>query len=189
MRTLIFNGSPHTKGDTAALLCALRSELQGDVHEVSAYTCNIRPCNDCRACWQEPKCIIHDTMQDVYRYLETCNNVIIASPLYFSELTGPLLSVLSRLQMLWIKRNVHKIPASPIAKYGALLLVGGGDGGPKHAIATGTTLLRQMGCSSIDIAQSLRTNSIPASKDANALASAADIGRSMNAIRELCNEV
>ena len=68
MRTLIFDGSPHRNGDTAAMIEAFCTELGGDVERVRAYELQgkIAACVDCRACWKKPGCAIKDGMQEIY---------------------------------------------------------------------------------------------------------------------------
>ena len=90
MHTLIFDGSPHKNGDTAALVRALKSNLQGECTVIRAYGANVSPCIDCRACWKKPGCAIQDGMQEIYRLIEACDAIVIACPIYYSELTGPL---------------------------------------------------------------------------------------------------
>ncbi len=149
METLIFNGSPRKNGDTASLLRELRSSLSGAVTEISAYSCGIAPCTDCRCCWENSGCAKRDAWDLADEKLRTCDSVVIASPLYFSQLTGPLLSVLSRLQQYYCARTFRgeKLPFRP--KRGGVILVGGGDGGPKPAAETAAALLRQMNCREI----------------------------------------
>lgn len=101
MKALIFNGSPRKNGDTSYLVKILTKNLAGKVKIVMPYFDNIKPCVDCRYCWQNEGCIINDDMQEVFKYLISSDNIIIASPLYFSEITGELLSALSRLQTIW----------------------------------------------------------------------------------------
>ena len=98
MKTLILNGSPRVHGDTVSLINLLIKSLYGEYLVVDAYKSNISPCRDCRYCWENPGCAIKDEMQVIYSYIEDCDNIVIASPLYFSELTGKLLDLGSRLQ-------------------------------------------------------------------------------------------
>ena len=107
MKTLIFNGSPRINGDTVYLIKELTRRLLGEVKVVDAYFTNIKPCMDCRYCWQEPSCIIQDQMQEVYAYIKEFDHIVIASPIHFSELTGPLLSVLSRLQVFYAAKYIR----------------------------------------------------------------------------------
>ena len=143
MKTLIFNGSPRKNGDTAKLLEKLCATLEGEVRIVRAYDCDISPCVDCRYCWKHSGCAIKDGMEEIYGWIKDCDNIVIASPVYFSTLTGPLLSVLSRVQTLFCSRFFRGEPRKG-GKRGAVIVVGGGDGSPDGAVKTARMLLRQM---------------------------------------------
>lgn len=80
MKTLILNGSPHKKGDTAALTGALQGLLPGEVREVFSYFAQAGPCVDCRRCWKTEGCALHDGMDEIYAFLRQADNVVIASP-------------------------------------------------------------------------------------------------------------
>ena len=163
METLLLNGSPRKRGDTASLLEMLRELLPGEIREVRAYSQKIAPCVDCRYCWKHSGCCQQDGWAVVDAALKSCDSIVLASPIYFSELTGPLLSVLSRLQQYYCARAFRgeKLPFSP--KRGGLILVGGGDGSPRRAQETSETLLRQMGCREIFPAVLCHnTNTVPA---------------------------
>ena len=170
MKTLILNGSPRPAGDTAGLLKLLREQLKGEIKTVDAYRCDIAPCVDCRYCREHPGCAIRDEMQEVYSYIEDCDNIVIASPIYFSELTGKLLDVGSRLQTYYCARFFRK--ETPIAKTkkGAVILVGGGDGKPERAFETARLLLWHMNCRDVfDLVCSHNTDTLPAIEDAQAV--------------------
>ena len=104
MKTLIFSGTPRKNGDTMTLVNEFISHLEGEYKIIDAYDCNIKPCIDCRYCWKSAGCSLNDEIQDVYNYIEECDNILIASPLYFSELTGKLLAITSRLQTYFCAR-------------------------------------------------------------------------------------
>lgn len=88
MKTLIFNGSPRINGDTSSLVHKITEKTAGEYRIVDAYRCRISPCLDCRYCWKNNGCAIDDEMQEIYHYIQECDNILIASPLHFSELTG-----------------------------------------------------------------------------------------------------
>ncbi len=98
MKTLFFIGSPRKKGNTSMLVDELVKRLVGDVKIYRAYDVNVRPCIDCRFCWKNNGCSIKDGMQEIYEDIQEADNIVIASPIYFSELTGQLLAVLSRFR-------------------------------------------------------------------------------------------
>lgn len=165
MSTLIFNGSPRKNGDTVSLLNILCSQLE-DCEIINAYGGNISPCIDCRSCWSKPGCAVKDDWQRADTLLRECDSVVIASPIYFSELTGSLLSVLSRLQQYYcgMAFRGEKYPLS--GKHGGLVLVGGGDGSPGRAEETAVTLLHHMGCRELfPTVLCHNTNNIPAAEE------------------------
>lgn len=145
MKTLLLNGSPHPNGETAALIEVLCGLLPGERCVVDAYTAAVRPCADCRFCRTNPGCCIPDEMQSIYTAIREADAIVIASPIYFSELTGPLLSLLSRLQMFYCMRTFQGANPFPKAKRGGILLTGGGDGSFSRAASTAKILLHQMG--------------------------------------------
>ena len=171
MKTLIFNGSPRKSGDTAGLLKFLTDRLSGEYKIVDAYRCNISPCLDCRYCQKQSGCAVKDEMQEVYEYLKDCDNVLIASPVYFSELTGKMLDVGSRLQTYYCGKRFRKEDSGLKPKKGAVLLVGGGDGKPEKAYETAKTLLKLMNCKDIfEMIGSFHTDALPAKEDTQVLA-------------------
>lgn len=149
MKTLIFNGSPREKGDTVSLINRMTEHIQGDYKIVNAYEADISPCTDCRYCWENVGCAIQDEMQIIYQYIQECDNILIASPIYFSELTGKLLDVGSRLQTYFCARFFRNEDCISKEKRGAVVLVGGGDGNMEKAYDTACTLLRHMNCTEL----------------------------------------
>lgn len=169
MKTLIFNGSPRKNGDTMALINEFRKHISGDVRVVDAYFSNIKPCIDCRYCRTNKGCTQKDDMQEVFDYIEECDNIIIASPLYYSELSGQLLAIMSRLQTYWCARFFRKTELIIKKKNGAFFLVGGGDGSREKAIDTAECLLHKMNAKSIGTVYSHNTENILAKDDKEAL--------------------
>ena len=170
MKTLILNGSPRKNGDTAALIRALTEKLEGEYRIVDAYRCRISPCVDCRYCWTHLGCAIPDEMQELYRYLEDCDNVVIASPVYFSELTGKMLDLCSRLQMYFGASHMQKVKLLTKPKRGAVILVGGGLGSIDRASDTAHMLLKQMKCTEVyPLLSSHNTDHVPAAEDVAAI--------------------
>lgn len=167
MKTLILNGSPRKNGDTAALLAALR--LSGEVEIVDAFQTKVSPCLDCRYCRTHAGCSIKDGMEELYRKIEESDRIILASPIWFGTLPGPLLTPISRAQTLFSGRFFRKEPKKQ-GKKGAIILVGGGSGGAESALATAKMILRELGVEGeIPQVTSLATDRIPAAEDQAAL--------------------
>lgn len=170
MKTLIINGSPRVNGDTASLLKTVKEKMDSEFLEIDAYRCDIAPCIDCRFCWEQNGCAIKDGMQNVYDYIQECDNILIASPIYFSEITGKLLDVGSRLQTYFSAKYIRKEQPIVKPKKGAVILVGGGDGQVDKPYETACTLLRLMNCDDIhEVAYSNNTDKRPAIEDEKVL--------------------
>lgn len=180
MKTLVFFGSPRRQGNTAALVSALAAGLEGEIIRVDAYAGGISPCIDCRACWQSPGCAVQDGMQAVYHHIETCDNIVLASPVHFSELSGPLLGLLSRLQTYFAARYFRQ--ETPLAGQcrGVLLFAGAQPGTEKRAAQTANTLMKLMRAPVVATAQAMRTDTLPAAGDAEALAAVRAIAEMLN---------
>ena len=155
MITLIINGSPRKNGNTVTLLNELKKHLNGEVFQVDTYYAKSAPCNDCRHCWTNSECIIQDEMQDVYKMMDEADNVIIASPIYFGNLTGSLLNWASRLQLFWVSRRIRKVePLSTKYRKGAVvLIVNHGKDNIEPAIFSGKDLLMKARAECCEILQ------------------------------------
>lgn len=180
MKTLIFNGSPRKNGDTAFLINKLKELLHGEVNVINTYFSPIKPCIDCRYCWKNCGCAIKDEMQDLYDYIKECDNIIIASPLHFSELTGTLLAVASRLQTFYASKRFLGINQVQKKKRGAIILCGGGDGSPEKAEGTAKTLLKSMNAEVIGKVYSLNTDAVPSKNDNYAIEQINDLANKLN---------
>ncbi len=180
-KTLIFNGSPRKQGDTAALIRVLTGSLTGEYRVVDCYRADISPCVDCRACRREEGCVLQDGMQEIYRYIEGCDNVVIASPIYYAELTGKLLDVASRFQVYYSARTFRNEDPWIRPKKGGVILAGGGDGDPKRPYATAKILLRQLNVREIfPLVCSHGTNDLPAGEDGEALQRVRELAAFLN---------
>ena len=183
MKTLIINGSPRRNGDTVSLLNILKDNLQGEIREVSAYYDEISPCVDCRYCWKHGECCIKDDMDLIYG--DDYDNLIIASPIYVSNLTGPLMSLGSRLQAYYVAKQFLGIEKELKDKTGVLMLVGGGDGSPDRAVKYAQWMFKKLNAKINDdnMVFSLKTNECPAIKDDVAISKIKQIALKLNGLQ------
>ncbi len=67
MKVLILNGSPRTNGDTNYIINKLKDKFPKDTQfeEINAFKDNIKPCADCRYCWNNKGCSIKDKMNEI----------------------------------------------------------------------------------------------------------------------------
>lgn len=165
MKTLIINGSPRKNGDTAHLIEYIKANISSDYTIINAYEIT-SPCIDCRVCSSSYNCPINDDFSPILNNLDEYERVIIASPLYYNQPTGALLSLLSRFQLIFAREHfTHTAVTAP--KLGGIVLVGGGDTviNPKDAEKTLRIALRSINCRVEAYCESLQTSTIPAYKD------------------------
>lgn len=181
MKTLILNGSPRRNGDTVSLINKLTERLNGEYKIVDAYYSNISACIDCRYCWNNDGCSINDEMTEIYDYIADCDNVVIASPIYFSQPTGKLLDVCSRFQTYFAAKHFRNQAPFIKPKKGAVILVGGGDGNPEDVYKTACTLLHHINVTKIyPLVGSFNTNKLSAAKDSNVIKEITGIASFLN---------
>lgn len=183
MQTLIINGSPRKNGDAMTLANEMTKYLIGEVCIIHTYYDDISPCLDCRYCWNNSGCAINDGMQEIYQLLNEVDNVILVSPIYFSELTGQLLSFASRLQCFYAARRIRKEKEFNLkTKNGVLIISAGGDSKNLgvRAIESANIIFRHMNTQLIGIASTLYTNDRSAEKDIETLRKASELALELN---------
>ena len=179
MKTLIFNGSPRKKGDTMEMVNTLCAELGGEIKIVNAYFDGIRPCVDCRWCFKNKGCAVKDDMQEIFQYIEECDHVVIASPIYFGEITGMLLAVLSRLHTYFSARYIRKEEPVPKKKTGGILLTAGSFGPRDKGEGTAQMLLEQLSCVSKGTVYVDHTDKTPVKEQENVLEEVRSLARAI----------
>jgi multimeric flavodoxin WrbA len=182
MKTLIISGSPRKNGDSMTLVNEMIKYLDGQVRVIHTYNNNISPCVDCRYCWHNKGCSINDEMQELYQLLNEVDNVIIASPLYFSELTGQLLSFASRLQLFYVSRCIRKDTDFKLKKKnGVLVISAGGDTRDyERSERTANIIFYQMNTTLIGSVSTIHTNDTPAKNDIEALDKSRELALKLN---------
>lgn len=179
-KTIILNGSPRPAGNTAFLIGELRRQLEGEVIELSAFRSNIAPCVDCRSCWTTAKCAVQDEMQIFYD--DDFDNIVIASPVYYSTLPGSVLSVMSRLQPWHAAKYFLGAPLELRPKKSAAILTAGGKGNAANASHHLSAFFRMVGAEGFreHTVCSPYTDTIPAWADPQAIAGVAELARWLN---------
>lgn len=184
MNTVIINGSPRKKGSTSTMVKELVRKIEGNIITVETYYANISPCYDCRHCWENDNCIINDAMQELYENINEADNIVIASPIYFAELTGSLLQFASRLQFFWVAQNIRNKPAlKDKLRKGYVVLSDGSEQRYENALAMSKRLLNTMGAKFQDFAYYPNTDNaetLPPLEDEKIMAKLDEIAKAIN---------
>lgn len=100
MKVLLLNGSPKSNGNTAIALNEITkifNENNIDFEIIHIGNQAIRGCTACGTCSGSSKCIIDDIVNEVAPKFESCDGMIVASPVYYASPNGTLVSFLDRL--------------------------------------------------------------------------------------------
>ncbi len=124
MKTLVLFGSARENGVTKQMVNLLLENLEGESEVIDSYRTKYAPCKDCRYCWHKRGCSIKDGIEEVYAKIDACDVLVLASPMYFHTVTGPLKTLLDRLQVYWAS-HVRKDYSEKILRNAVFLTVGG----------------------------------------------------------------
>lgn len=124
MKTLVLFGAARENGHTKAMLNIFLQDLKGEVEIIDAYRTPVEPCKDCRYCWHKRGCATKDGMQEIYKKVDEADNIVLAAPMYFHNVPGPMKVMLDRFQVYWAG-TVRKDRPEKYIKKGVILMVGG----------------------------------------------------------------
>jgi len=100
-KTLIILGSPRRKGNSAALAAQVARGIEdrgGETETVYLNGLAIGPCQACGRCREADAtgCILKDDMQPLYGKLIEADSVVLASPVYFFNVSAQLKTFIDR---------------------------------------------------------------------------------------------
>ncbi len=107
MRILGIYGSPRPGGNTDKMLDAFLEgarEAGAAVDTVYARKLTMQGCIGCGGCDETGECVVQDDMQKVYPLLEEADGIVLASPVYFYNVTGQVKLLIDRSQALFMKK-------------------------------------------------------------------------------------
>ena len=99
-KVLLLNGSPHTKGCTAAALDEMIKVFKQDGIETEIIQVGnkaVRGCIACGRCESLGHCVFDDLVNETAKKFEAADGLVIGSPVYYGSPNGTILSFLDRL--------------------------------------------------------------------------------------------
>ena len=91
MKILAIQASPRKKGNTNRVLDEMIKGCEDNGHEVIKYYVNgldINPCSGCEICAKGKDCRFDDDGAEIINQLAEGASIIIASPIYFGQMTA-----------------------------------------------------------------------------------------------------
>ncbi|MBN2002395.1 MAG: flavodoxin family protein [Anaerolineae bacterium] len=125
MKIIGISGSPRAGGNTEVLLQHALEPFRRNGWTVVKFLLShqtVAPCRGCDGCLQTSCCVIEDDMRVLYEEFAACDAIIIASPVYYRNVTAQLKAVFDRC---YATRDAHPLAG----KAGGAIVVGRGTGG------------------------------------------------------------
>lgn len=99
---VVLNGSPRKNGNTSALINAFTKGAEKTGNNVIIFNLNDMNIHGCLGCFcghssKDYPCIQNDDMKQIYSAIKTSDVIILASPLYYWNLSGQLRTCIDRL--------------------------------------------------------------------------------------------
>lgn len=118
MKVLMINGSPHAKGNTFAALHEMEKIFaENGVETEILHIGNqaVRGCIACYSCAKNGRCVFDDIVNETAPKFESCDGLVIGSPVYYASANATLIAFLDRLFYSTHFDKTMKVGASVVA--------------------------------------------------------------------------
>jgi len=126
IRVLGISASPRKCGSTDILIDkALDGAIScgAAVDKIMLNGLYFASCQECGGCSKSGICILRDDMTAVYKKVEKSDAIILASPIFFANLTAQAKAFIDRFHCVWVYKNVLKKAPAGTFKKGAFICV------------------------------------------------------------------
>ena len=101
-KIVILNGSPRRNGNTSSLVKSFTEGAESAGHTVTEFFLQDMNIRGCRGCFgghssQDSPCVQKDDMDKIYPAVKESDVVVLASPLYYWNMSGQLRTAVDRL--------------------------------------------------------------------------------------------
>ena len=101
-KIVILNGSPRKKGNTSALVRAFTEGAESAGNTVTEFFLDGMNIHGCKGCFgghsgKECPCVQRDDMDKIYPAVKECDVVVLATPLYYWNMSGQIRTAVDRL--------------------------------------------------------------------------------------------
>ena len=101
-KIVILNGSPRKKGNTSALAAEFTKGAKEAGHTVTEFFLDGMDIHGCKGCFgghssKECPCVQKDDMAQIYPVVKECDVIVLATPLYYWNMSGQIRTAVDRL--------------------------------------------------------------------------------------------
>ncbi len=101
-KIVILNGSPRRNGNTSALVKSFTEGAESAGNTVTEFFLDSMEIHGCKGCFgghssQDCPCVQQDDMAKIYPAVKDCDVVVLATPLYYWNMSGQIRTAIDRL--------------------------------------------------------------------------------------------
>ena len=101
-KIVILNGSPRKTGNTSALVTAFMEGAESVGNPVTEFFLDKMDIHGCKGCFgghssRECPCVQNDDMNEIYPAVRECDVIVLATPLYYWNMSGQIRTAIDRL--------------------------------------------------------------------------------------------
>jgi len=101
-KIVVLNGSPRRKGNTSALVREFTKGAESAGHTVTEFFLDSMNIHGCKGCFgghssKDCPCVQQDDMNKIYPIVKDCEVVVLATPLYYWNMSGQIRTAIDRL--------------------------------------------------------------------------------------------
>jgi multimeric flavodoxin WrbA len=111
VNVLGINGSPKADGLTSLLLDRVLDGARASgahTEKIILNDLNFRACQECGGCDETGICVLDDDMRPIYEKLAKADAVVVASPIYFGNISAQLKAMIDRSHSSWMAKYILK---------------------------------------------------------------------------------
>lgn len=100
MKVLMLNGSPKKNGNTMTALLEMEKIFKEEGIETEILHIGNKPvrgCIACGQCFEKGKCVFDDAVNEAAGKFETCDGLVVGTPVYYASANATLMAFLTRL--------------------------------------------------------------------------------------------
>lgn len=127
-KIILVNASPRKNGNCAKAMEIIRENVtNAEVEIFNLNEKNVQPCLGCNACKVKETafCVQNDDMRTLLSRMDSCDALVVASPIYFGTVNGPAKTFLDRIYPFFNPSKENMTIATKFGKKCAILLTAG----------------------------------------------------------------
>lgn len=124
-KVIVINSSPRHGGNSDTIAEMLKEKIMGaEIKQINLREADVKPCLGCDGCKRKDTvfCVQKDDMGKLLTELDSCDALVLLSPIYFGAINGPMKTVVDRLYPFFSFTKENMSAATKFGKKAAVIV-------------------------------------------------------------------